>query len=1734
MRTLLLALLAVALAVAAAAAQDDGAAASYVPRDDQVDALLRRARDLERQRRPADAARAYMLVEDRLEARRREDPTARPVVPVEGQRDLFVGADAAVRERVLALPPEGLEIYRAARDPRVADLLERWAAAPADPAPLEEIAARFSLATKAPEALARLADLKIERGELESAARILRDLPPAAREAQGEWIEARLAFIARLLASGERAAAAAGAWPMEGGGPTRAAEAPAGPVPGATRFLLPIPASEIGPAVREGFARRGRDLPLIYRPIAVEGLIVLADSKSVIALGETDGKVRWIYGAIDPADARPDPAPQPERLDNFVGSAAARGGRIFATLNRNTAPIYEGEAATRAADWRLVALDARTGRLLWDAAAPGGALAEVAREARYVTPPLPHGDRVFVGAVTGAGNLQAHVIAIDAASGAPLWRTFAGSASPDDFRALGSQAAPLATADGLVFFVPNLGAVLALDAASGSIRWAARYRSTPVASQKRIIRDGRRFALSAPRCLADVVVAFPQDAGAAVAFDRASGAERWRLERDGLEYVAGVAAGRLVLAGGGAALAIDPCDGRLAWRAGGLGPLRGAGFATAGRIYVPAADRISILAAESGALERTVHLDPLLERGGNLLVTPRGLYIAGAASIVALDDFEESLAAARRAAEARPGDAAALLELGRILARSGSAESALDLLERAAASPGDTGKEARAVGFAAARRAAEEAARGGRPAAALDHARRAVRLAPASPESVEFLKEQALALESAGHAAEAVEAYRALLALGADVEVPLAEGVGAPAGAWVRRRLAALRRTAGGAAFAAYDAAAAKEYEVALKAGTPEALERVVERFPATPREADALLSLALLYERRSVANLAIRCYAQHAQRYPDSPQAPSVLYKLLLLYEQTKRSDEARRTAEDIRARFGKDRIKVGEREVDLGAFARERLDAVAARDDRPSLPTGAAEDLRPSFQTWTDVGGEDPEILTPVGLDRSRAEVFLIAEGTALEARLVETGTRQWRRDVGPGFQKVRTRLAGGALVVSTARRIDGIDLETGRALWSWDAPALAAARLGAGAPAAAPVPPTRTAGGESEGAAAEAAPDLGAEPLDPLVDPEVPDPENPPERASPDGGVGPPGGGGPAPRVRMPRLAPIPISKDPDPIKGILALRDRVVVVVQHDVIALDAASGKVLWRVRRPETLFGDPAFAPGGARGRVVVTVESPARVIGLDADTGREAYAFALEAPDPRVTIRPVSTESGRLFCVVGQGEVFAIDGSLGAVLWRRKLPSGYWPRELEVSPDGGALCVLPHPAAGTDLPRLIVFDGATGATRFEDRQDRSRVSQVAFDGELLHVFAGDFMASRLRAIDWRTGAQRWEFKPQRGHAFGRMTIARDHIVLPQTGPTGPPVVFVLHREGGAIYTSFTLEGRRIVSATIQRGTIIISTNRGVFGYAPLDPLALEEEQAELAIAAAERPGDGMLRLLLADRRFKRGDLDGAVETLERALLSEGVTVDDYEALYGQLLGTIEARRGAERMEIARLSHPPEIDGDLRDWWPMHQSVKLAGPRRVAPIQGQEPVGIWRGEDDLGGTLWLGWDQKGFYFALDVEDSSLVPYDSEADEWKGDCLLIALDTLGNEGDFFKPDDNLLSLALTLPKKNKPQDEGEEEEPEGKFFVKRKDDGSGAIYEAAIPWSAFNEKGAQIDLATGPRAGQTFGFNVLVTDDDDRGGARKVLSWTPAVGLHREKAKLWQGFVPRRFAKIVLK
>ena len=76
-----------------------------------------------------------------------------------------------------------------------------------------------------------------------------------------------------------------------------------------------------------------------------------------------------------------------------------------------------------------------------------------------------------------------------------------------------------------------------------------------------------------------------------------------------------------------------------------------------------------------------------------------------------------------------------------------------------------------------------------------------------------------------------------------------------------------------------------------------------------------------------------------------------------------------------------------------------------------------------------------------------------------------------------------------------------------------------------------------------------------------------------------------------------------------------------------------------------------------------------------------------------------------------------------------------------------------------------------------------------------------------------------------------------------------------------------------------------------------------------------------------------------------------------------------------------------------------------------------------------------------------------------------------------------------------SAAPAADKKDEKKDgEQDGQKPDGSYFVRRKDDGSGAVYEVAIPWTLFARNGATINPQAGPTAGLSFGLDLVLTEE----------------------------------------
>lgn len=246
--------------------------------------------------------------------------------------------------------------------------------------------------------------------------------------------------------------------------------------------------------------------------VVTGGMVVFVGKKpsatsDLVALGATDGTVRWTAELDRSGDA---------------GMAVAATGDAIYVADDQTVECF--------------GLDGKK-RWLTRAVAPGTV------DGIYtLTPPVVAGQLILF-----AGKLWSRVLAVDAATGAVVWRTAAdGHDQPQALAVRGDTVISFGYDD-----------VVASNISDGKQRWRSALRA-PLGPAMVPLRDSVRLAPD----LAAAVLAV--DGNALVSLATATGAENWRHEGGGALSFAGTGAA-LVVADGKTTAGLDPRTGAVRW-----------------------------------------------------------------------------------------------------------------------------------------------------------------------------------------------------------------------------------------------------------------------------------------------------------------------------------------------------------------------------------------------------------------------------------------------------------------------------------------------------------------------------------------------------------------------------------------------------------------------------------------------------------------------------------------------------------------------------------------------------------------------------------------------------------------------------------------------------------------------------------------------------------------------------------------------------------------------------------------------------------------------------------------------------------------------------------------------------------------------------------------------------------------------------------------------------------------
>ena len=369
-----------------------------------------------------------------------------------------------------------------------------------------------------------------------------------------------------------------------------------------------------------------QDRLLAFHPIVLGEQVIVCDGARVLAYNLNDrppadteaSALRvvapvWKYPADDDLQV-----PQARHTSPGIPryTLTAFGNRIYARLGSQSAAYSSGMGSRGSSS--IVALDWSTqGKLLWEQSSTTLSLPNRPpdknnnRTLSFEGTPVADGDSVYVAVTDRREQTATYIVCFGAESGAVRWIRYVGAASPEGDNNVGfiggmqaSVTSPgdfnhrLLSLEGpTLYYQTNLGALAAIEAATGSMLWVASYpRQEPSqfgAGSERdlnpaVVHEGRVFIA-------------PSDAESIFAFDSQSGRLLWKSDRIAddikLSHVLGVAKGRLVATGNRVVL-FDVKTGELrhAWPDSGKAlDGFGRGLLAGDKIYWPTQNEIQVL-----------------------------------------------------------------------------------------------------------------------------------------------------------------------------------------------------------------------------------------------------------------------------------------------------------------------------------------------------------------------------------------------------------------------------------------------------------------------------------------------------------------------------------------------------------------------------------------------------------------------------------------------------------------------------------------------------------------------------------------------------------------------------------------------------------------------------------------------------------------------------------------------------------------------------------------------------------------------------------------------------------------------------------------------------------------------------------------------------------------------------------------------------------------------------------
>lgn len=1058
---------------------------AHVNKYPETDQLVTKANALVAQGRYAEALAIY------LDAVERKPHT---VVFVDKARAL--GIRDYVLHQVAGWPEEGKAIYRRKVDP-LAEQLFQTAKRNQDADTMEGLAEEYPFSSLVDDALAYVANLRLDAGENERAAEALArlltvegDVPRAVsfarlglaysragqkallsdlveragREEPGAVIrvgggEVRLVDHLRGLAHSTR----------DGEGVRRAPSLPAwdtlaGALSGSKLAEPGVELTRLAWAVTVGLprfdteedlgVRRGSTLSLTpdFRPLfpaVSDGILYVHNETRLLATnfyGQAGERPLWEY------EIRPRP-PGEAMFDNrVIYPVTVHEGRVYANLLTAIGGAEDQLGYVRVKfpfpRRALFAFDAAQGKLLWKVG--GQVKTEVFEDnITFSATPAPEGDRLYVGAVKqkhSTDPFEHYLVCLDAASGRAHWAGYVASGLTEinlfgnsTRESLGS---PVTLSEESAFYCTNHGVVAAVDKKSGRIRWLYRYQQLPVNPTRSVyVMKNRLGWVNSPPVLADgVLVVTPTDSPYAYGLDARTGQLRWQRPREReLRTLYGAREGTVVL-GGDRVDFVEARTGKVVAQSEDVGGT-GRGVVAEDGVYVATKEKFVRLAWDGTEASSRAWPGGRAD-GGNVLVVDGSVVLSTQDSVEVYFDRRGQEQAIRAELARHPDNLAALYGAALRFLQAGDAEEAAELLgrvvERAARSPRP---EDERLHRAARRRLYAVSLRAGQThlsAARLDKAEESITRARRAAPDAASRAESSLLLgrvrQARADAGGALEEFQKLL-----FESAAEEGADAVF-EQAREAIDAVLRAAGRDAYASHEQEARKLLARARREGTPDALSRVFRLHPNSLAAEEGLFEAAGAHAKLGRVDEEIVALRRFLREYPTSSRAPEAYAGLVRALEQKGRHGGAGVLLRRMSRLFPDAEVTDGARRVKARDFADERLNTPAyARASLAGPRAALTVPLRPDLDYTETEFREGIPLKVAGSWPAAVTDLLFMNYGSAVKAIHLRTREEAWTVKTQAPAQFAA--FEEETLILADERSVRRVDAQDGKVRWRFD---------------------------------------------------------------------------------------------------------------------------------------------------------------------------------------------------------------------------------------------------------------------------------------------------------------------------------------------------------------------------------------------------------------------------------------------------------------------------------------------------------------------------------------------------------------------------------------------------------------------------------------------------------------------------------------------------------------------